>query len=242
MDQGQPAPEPSVEERLANYFSQEDAPQDPVEQPEEQQAEQQQEEVQEETKEPQEEESITIDPDVPLFEVTVKTEGGQNEVKKVSLKDLESGYMMQADYQRKTAELARAREQLQQEAVQIIEPERQQYIQNLNILQQAVMALGASDLQQVDWERLSVEDPAKFQGPKGTADPGDYRPATADGSAESVSRSCGYVASSPYRSHSRYSGLRSCLSEANQRDVKDVRVSTRRSGSSSRSPHDQGAG
>jgi hypothetical protein len=108
------------------------------------------------------ENSITIDPEAPLFDVTVKTEGGANENLKVSLKELESGFMMQKDYQRKTAELARAREQLTQEVQKMVEPERQSYVQNLQMLQQAVMSLAAPDLQNINWEQIASEDPAKY--------------------------------------------------------------------------------
>jgi molecular chaperone GrpE (heat shock protein) len=109
----------------------------------------------------EDENTISIDPEAPLFDVTVKVEGGGSENLKVSLKELESGFMMQKDYQRKTAELARARESLTQEVQKIVEPERQQYVQNLNILHQAVLSMAAPELQNVNWEQLAAEDPAK---------------------------------------------------------------------------------
>jgi hypothetical protein len=115
-----------------------------------------------ENPEPQDENTITIDPEAPLFDITIKAEGGADETKKVSLKELESGYMMQADYVRKTKELAKAREQLTSEVQQMIEPERQAYVQNLQILQQAVLGLSAPELQNVNWDQLAAEDPAKY--------------------------------------------------------------------------------
>ncbi len=167
MEQGQAPAQPtesSLVDRLANYLDTKDAP---VAEEATTDAPEATEDVQEvdvaaEEQPPEEENTITIDPEAPMFEVTIKAEGGANEVKKVSLKDLESGYMMQADYQRKTAELARARETLTQEVQQMVEPERQQYAQNLGILQQAVLSLVTPDLQNVDWERLSAEDPARY--------------------------------------------------------------------------------
>jgi hypothetical protein len=114
------------------------------------------------TEQVEDENTITIDPEAPLFDVTVKVEGGASENLKVSLKELESGFMMQKDYQRKTAELARAREQLTQEVQKMVEPERQSYTQNLQILQQAVLGLAAPELQSVNWEQLASEDPAKY--------------------------------------------------------------------------------
>jgi hypothetical protein len=109
----------------------------------------------------EDENTITIDPDAPLFDVTVKTEGGANENLKVSLKELESGFMMQKDYQRKTAELARARDSLTQEVQKMVEPERQQYVQNLQVMHEAIMRMAAPELQNVNWEQLAAEDPAK---------------------------------------------------------------------------------
>jgi hypothetical protein len=165
MEQGQVAEQPGSEvDSFAAILNQEAG--EPQE-PQEPQAETPEGEVEEvttadESPEPQDENTITIDPEAPMFEVTIKAEGGTNETKKVSLKDLESGYMMQADYQRKTAELARAREQLTTEVQQMIEPERQAYVQNLNILQQAVLGLSAPELQNVNWEQLAAEDPAKY--------------------------------------------------------------------------------
>jgi hypothetical protein len=110
----------------------------------------------------EDENTITIDPEAPLFDVTVKVEGGDSETLKVSLKELEAGFMMQKDYQRKTAELARARDSLTQEVQKMVEPERQQYVQNLQVLQQAVMAMTAPELQNINWEQIASEDPAKY--------------------------------------------------------------------------------
>lgn len=155
MEEGQATEQPSVEDRLAAFIN-------PVEeQPEQEAQEAAPQEEQEE--QPQEEESpLTIDYEAPLFEVTVKVEGGGSEVKKVSLKDLESGYMMQSDYQRKTAELARARETMTQEVQKTVEPMRQQYIQNLQQLQTVVQSLVMPELQGVNLEQLASENPAEY--------------------------------------------------------------------------------
>jgi hypothetical protein len=110
----------------------------------------------------EDENTISIDPEAPLFDVTVKTEGGGSETLKVSLKELESGYMMDKDYRRKTAELARARESLTQEVQKMVEPERQQYVQNLQVLQQAIMTMTAPELQNINWEQIASDDPAKY--------------------------------------------------------------------------------
>ena len=44
----------------------------------------------------------------------------------------------------------------------MVEPERQQYVQNLQVLQQAVMSMTAPELQNINWEQIASEDPAKY--------------------------------------------------------------------------------
>jgi hypothetical protein len=110
----------------------------------------------------EDENTITIDPEAPLFDVTVKVEGGDSETLKVSLKELEAGFMMQKDYQRKTAELARARDSLTQEVQKMVEPERMQYVQSLQVLQQTVLSMADPELQNVNWKQLASQDPAKY--------------------------------------------------------------------------------
>jgi len=105
---------------------------------------------------------ITIDPDAPLLEITTKVEGGTDETKKWSLNEMKAGVMMQKDYQRKTGELAKARENLAQEVRQMIEPERQMYVNQLTTLQQAVQALVMPEFQNVNWDTLATENPAEY--------------------------------------------------------------------------------
>ena len=157
MEQEGQAPEqPSVEDRLAAFLA------EPEEGDAEVAAEAEQETPEEEVQEQPEEGSITIDPDAPLFEVSVRVEGGGTEVKNVSLAEMQKGYMMQADYQRKTAELARAKDQLSQEVSQMVEPERQMYQQNLQVLQQMVQGVVMPELQNINWEQLASENPAEY--------------------------------------------------------------------------------
>jgi hypothetical protein len=108
--------------------------------------------------EPGDEGQITIDPEAPIFEIPVK--GGEPE--KVSLKELEGGYMRQKDYTQKTQELARARDQLQEEVRKSVEPTVQAYQQHLGILQQAVIATIMPEMHNVDMERLAQEDPSRY--------------------------------------------------------------------------------
>lgn len=102
-------------------------------------------------------EQIEIDPEAPLFEV----QQGE-ETKKLSLKELKSGWMMQQDYTRKTQELADERRRTAQEKVQAVETERSQYLQTLGQLQALMVQSVAPELQNVDWNKLAVESPADY--------------------------------------------------------------------------------
>ncbi len=81
---------------------------------------------------------------------------GDEEVE-VTLEELQSGYSRQADYTRKTQEVAQQRRQVQEL--------ENQYTQSLNHIQRL-----AQELQQtpdvpepdIDWEQLSAEDPIEF--------------------------------------------------------------------------------
>jgi hypothetical protein len=124
-----------------------------------------------ETEEPTEEESqpveeetetVEIDPEERLFDVEETLEGGKKEVKKYSLNELKAQRMMQADYQRKTAELARQREEVQTQVRQGIEGERKQYMQALETQQKLVWSLVAPDLQNVNLDQLAADDPAEY--------------------------------------------------------------------------------
>ena len=110
----------------------------------------------------QPEEEVEIDPDEKWIEVEEVLEGGAKEVKKYSLNELKAQRMMQADYQRKTAELARQREEVQTQLRQGVEKEREQFKQALDVQQRLVWSLAAQDLQNVDMDRLAAEDPAEY--------------------------------------------------------------------------------
>jgi hypothetical protein len=86
--------------------------------------------------------------------VTVKIDGKEVQV---TLKEAIDGYQRQADYSRKTMELARAREVFGQE-VQQVRQERAQYAQMLNALGQQLQ----SEPEQIDWERLKQTDPLEY--------------------------------------------------------------------------------
>lgn len=136
-DEKQEKPEPSTEQK--------------AEQPEKQEAVEQ-----------EEQEEISLDLEAPLFETKYKGDGGEDKLEKLSIKQLQSGYMMQRDYQRKTAELAKQREALQKEVEAKTKPALETYEKNLTVLKQAVMAAVAPELQGVNLMQLASEDPAAY--------------------------------------------------------------------------------
>jgi hypothetical protein len=120
----------------------------------------------------QEEETVELDLDAPLVEVKLKTDKGE-ETRKLSINELRKGHMMQADYQRKTAELARLRESLHQEVEAKTKPALETYEKNLKQLQAAVIATAAPEFQGMDaskWHQLAVENPAEYVAKKARFD------------------------------------------------------------------------
>ena len=96
-----------------------------------------------------------------LYTVTV-----QGETRQVSLDDLQSGYMLQADYTKKTQTLADERRFLTEEAQQV-NAERQQYVTLLTSLEQQLNTGGA---QEPDWVELSRNDPVGYTRQKAAWD------------------------------------------------------------------------
>lgn len=111
---------------------------------------------------PPEESSIELDPDAKLFEVEETREGGVKEKVKYSLSELKAQRMMQADYQRKTAELAREREAAREQVKQQVEPVVKQYQDRLQTFENALWQAMAPELQNVDMDRLAQENPAEW--------------------------------------------------------------------------------
>lgn len=145
--------EASIVERITRVLQPEEpeaeTPEGESDQPEETKAE-------EETPE-----GTEVDPDEAFIPVTVKTEGGADEEETVSINQLRAGYMRQKDYQRKTAELARSRESQQSEIEQQISQQRQQYIEGLQVAEQALQQMVLPELMGVDIERLAREKPGE---------------------------------------------------------------------------------
>ena len=107
-------------------------------------------------------ETVEIDPEEKLFDVEETLEGGKKEVRKYSLNELKAQKMMQADYQRKTAELARQREEVQVQIRQGIESEKKQYMEALKTQQNLLWNVVAPDLQKADLDKLAQDDPAEY--------------------------------------------------------------------------------
>jgi hypothetical protein len=88
---------------------------------------------------------------------TVKVDGKAVEV---TLQELQNGYQRQADYTRKTSDLAEQRKTFEAQE-QAIQQERAQYAQALQQLSQMIPNELAR-FQNVDWGRLKSEDPFEY--------------------------------------------------------------------------------
>jgi hypothetical protein len=119
------------------------------------------EEKNEAKKENEEPETFEIDEEAPIFETKYKADDG-DKVEKLSLKQLKSGFMMQKDYQRKTAELARQKEALTKDIETKSKEAVGSYEKQLQVLRSSLLAIAAPDLQGVDLVKLSVEDPTAY--------------------------------------------------------------------------------
>jgi len=96
-----------------------------------------------------------------LYTVTV-----QGETRDVSLEELQSGFMLQADYTKKTQNLADERRGFETQANAVLQ-ERQQYVKLLTNLEQQ---LSGSGEQEPDWVELSRKDPVGYTQQKAAWD------------------------------------------------------------------------
>jgi hypothetical protein len=94
-------------------------------------------------------------PEGELYDVTVN-----GEVKKVSLKEALEGYSRQADYTRKTEEVAREREALNAE-LQGLRDNRAAYKQVLDTLEAQILPANREPTSD-QWEQLKAEDPQRY--------------------------------------------------------------------------------
>jgi len=104
------------------------------------------------------------------LEVTTKGEDGADVTAKHSIKELKLGYMRQADYSKKTAEVARQRSEVAEKTRQAIEGERSQYQAALKQMQQLVMETAASELKDVNWDHLAANDAFEYVRLRNRAD------------------------------------------------------------------------
>lgn len=106
-------------------------------------------------------ETIEIDPDEELFEQELDVDG-RKERKKLSLREYQQGYLRQADYTRKTQELAKQRAEVQDVARQAEVKAAKEYAQKLDVLQGTLVKVAAPELASVDWNKLANEDPSEY--------------------------------------------------------------------------------
>jgi len=104
------------------------------------------------------------------LEVTTKGEDGRDVLEKPTIKELREGYMRTKDYSRKTAELARQREEVGTKTRQAIDSERTQYLQNLKVLHDTLIETVAPELRNVDWDALATNDAFEFVRLRNRAD------------------------------------------------------------------------
>jgi hypothetical protein len=96
------------------------------------------------------------------FRVKVKNDTGDDEERDLSLEELAAGYMQSADYTRKTQAVAAEHKQRQEEFYKTVTQTTQQAAQQVQALQQLVIAAAAPELQNVNWQQLAMEDPARY--------------------------------------------------------------------------------
>ncbi len=114
-----------------------------------------------EAQEEQQAETIEIDPDEPLFEQEIEEEG-KKVAQKLSLKELQQGYLRERDYRKKTMELARQREELPKAVAKQGQELSESYTKRLSELQGLVLKTVAADIQGKDLNTLATEDPFEY--------------------------------------------------------------------------------
>jgi hypothetical protein len=96
------------------------------------------------------------------FRVKVKSETGEDEERDLSLEELAAGYMQSADYTRKTQAPAAEAKTRQEEVFKAVQQTTQQAQQQLSALQALVVQAAAPELQNVNWQQLAAQDPARY--------------------------------------------------------------------------------
>ncbi len=109
--------------------------------------------------EPDEPEAPQVDQ---KFRIKVKNDAGEDEEREMTLEEMAAGVMLQADYTRKTQAVAAQERQRQEEVFKAVQQTTQQAQQQLQALRQLVIATNAPELQNVNWQQLAMEDPARY--------------------------------------------------------------------------------
>lgn len=153
----QPAAVPSAKQANAPQ-----AQAQPAEQDQEQPQAQAEETVEAQAgEEEQSAETIEIDPEEPLFEQEIDDDG-KKVTQKLSLKELQQGYLRQKDYTRKTQELARQRDELPQTIAKQSKELAESYTKRLSEIEQLTLRTVAEELQGKDLNKLANEDPFEY--------------------------------------------------------------------------------
>jgi hypothetical protein len=106
------------------------------------------------TAEQEETETIEIDPDAPLFEQELE-EDGKKVAQKLSLKELQQGYLRERDYRKKTQELARQREELPKAVAKQGQELSESYTKRLSELSAMVAKTVAADIAGKDLNQIA---------------------------------------------------------------------------------------
>lgn len=114
-----------------------------------------------EKKEPEEAEAAPVE-ETAKYLIKIKNEKGEDEEKEISVDELAKGYMLQADYTRKTQEVASQRQASDAKYSQALLSQQSDAVEQINKLQELVISQAAPELNGVDWVSLSVQDPARF--------------------------------------------------------------------------------
>ena len=94
----------------------------------------------------------------------------QGVVEKRTIKELREGYMRQQDYSKKTAEVARQREEVSAQVRQAIESERTRYATELQQMQAILLETAAPELKDVNWNYLAANEPSEYVRLRNRAD------------------------------------------------------------------------
>jgi hypothetical protein len=97
-----------------------------------------------------------------VFKITVKNDEGKDEERDITLDELAKGYMLQADYTRKTQAVAQEKQQIEAKFSQDLSKFQQSAVERINQLQELVLKQAAPELGSVDWVSLASTDPAEF--------------------------------------------------------------------------------